>query len=82
MSLALENPASIVLLDDALARRVAQAAGLQVWGTLRVTLEAKRHGLITEVAPVLDRLQTSGMWLSADVRARLLALAGERAERG
>jgi predicted nucleic acid-binding protein len=32
MTLALENPDRIVLLDDALARRVAQAAGLTVLG--------------------------------------------------
>jgi predicted nucleic acid-binding protein len=31
MALALENPGRIVLLDDGLARRVAQAAGLDVW---------------------------------------------------
>lgn len=30
MSLALENPKRVVLLDDALARRIAQAAGLEV----------------------------------------------------
>src|SRR5215211_7145111 len=30
--LALENRARIVLLDDMLARRTAQVAGLQVWG--------------------------------------------------
>ncbi|MCZ7570155.1 MAG: hypothetical protein M5U01_16440 [Ardenticatenaceae bacterium] len=30
MALALENPDHIILLDDALARRVAQAAGLTV----------------------------------------------------
>jgi predicted nucleic acid-binding protein len=41
MALALENPKYVVLLDDMLARRTAQAAGLQVWGTLKVLLEAK-----------------------------------------
>ena len=41
MALALENPRRIVLLDDGLARRIAKAAGLEVWGTLRVLLEAK-----------------------------------------
>jgi predicted nucleic acid-binding protein len=41
MALALENPNRVVLLDDALARRIGQAAGLTVWGTLKVLLEAK-----------------------------------------
>jgi predicted nucleic acid-binding protein len=44
MALALENPERIVLLDDALARRTATAAGLHVWGTLRVLLEARLAG--------------------------------------
>src|SRR5436190_4584243 len=34
MALALENPDRTVLLDDGLARRTAQAAGLTVRGTL------------------------------------------------
>ena len=41
ISLALERPDHIVLLDDALARKMATAAGLNVWGTLRILLEAK-----------------------------------------
>ena len=31
MALALDHPDRVVLLDDALARQVAQAAGLEVW---------------------------------------------------
>ena len=32
MAMALERPDLVVLLDDALARRIAHAAGLEVWG--------------------------------------------------
>lgn len=78
MALALERPEVIVLLDDALARRIAEAAGLPVWGSLRVLLEAKRAGLVQTVAPYVDRLQSSGMWLSEPVRRRILRLAGEQ----
>ena len=77
MALALENPSRVVLLDDLLARRTAQAAGLTVWGTLRVVLEAKSHGLVAEIAPLLDRLSTGGLWMSDDIRRRVLMLAGE-----
>lgn len=77
MALALENPHQIILLDDALARRTAQAAGLQVWGTLRVLIEAKSRGLTEHIAPWIDRLIDAGFWLSEDVRNRALALAGE-----
>ncbi len=78
MALALENPERIVLLDDGLARRIAEAAGLTVWGTLRILLEAKSRGWIERVAPLLDRLVMTGMWISDDVRQRVLALADEK----
>ena len=77
MALALENPSRIVLLDDMLARRTAQAAGLTVWGTLKVLLEAKTHGLTDRIEPLVNRLSDTGMWLSDKVRERILALAGE-----
>jgi len=80
MALALENPERVVLLDDGLARRIAQAAGLEVWGTLRVLLEAKKQGLVKKVAPLVDDLQMAGIWVSADVRQRVLTLAGEESE--
>jgi predicted nucleic acid-binding protein len=77
MALALENPDKVVLLDDLLARRTAQAAGLQVWGTLKVLLEAKSHGVITNVEPFVSKLSDSGMWVSAEIKERILKLAGE-----
>ena len=77
MGLALENPSRVVLLDDQLARRTAQAAGLTVWGTLRVVLEAKDRGLTPKVEPVIDKLRGNGMWISDSVRRRILDLADE-----
>lgn len=77
LALALENPTRIVLLDDARARRVGQAAGLVVWGTLRILLEGKALQLTPTIAPWIDRLAQAGMWLSDDIRARILALANE-----
>jgi len=74
---ALENPQCIVVLDDALARRIATAAGLPVWGTLRVLFEAKSRGLVEDIAPLVTRLIDRGMWISDDVRRRILALADE-----
>jgi predicted nucleic acid-binding protein len=77
MALALENPRCIVLLDDALARRIALAAGLEVWGTLRVLLEAKTQGITGEVGPLITRLEDSGMWISGRIKERILVLANE-----
>ena len=77
MALALENPDRVVLLDDMLARRTAQVAGLQVWGTLKVLLEAKSHGIIEKVEPYVSKLSDSGMWISSEIKERILKLAGE-----
>jgi len=77
MTLALENPDRVVLLDDMLARRTAQVAGLQVWGTLKVLLEAKSHNLVDKLEPYVTKLSDSGMWFSAEVKHRILKLAGE-----
>jgi hypothetical protein len=77
MALALAYPKHIVLLDDGLARKIAKAANLEVWGTLRVLLEAKEAGLTGSIGPLLNRLESSGMWLSKTVKKRVLKLAGE-----
>jgi predicted nucleic acid-binding protein len=64
MALALENPGEVVLLDDALARRIAGAAGLRARGTLSLLLEAKSMGLADAVGPF-------------DLKSRVLAMADE-----
>ena len=80
LALALEHSECVVLLDDRQARRIAQSAGLSVWGTLRVLIEAKSQGLIQRVGAHVDRLEGAGMWMSAAIRRRVLALAGEDAK--
>ena len=77
LTLALEYSDGTVLLDDRQARRIARSAGLNVWGTLGVLLEAKSRGLIERVGAQLDRLEDAGMWMSADIRGRVLGLSGE-----
>lgn len=74
MSLALENPQYVVLLDDMLARRTARAAGLQVWGTLKILLETKSRGFIKKVEPLIN----AGMWITDDVKQRILVLTEEK----
>jgi len=45
----------------------------------RVLLEGKKLGLASELAPLVDNLESAGMWISADIRRRILTLAGEAA---
>lgn len=86
LALALEHSECTVLLDDRQARRIAQSAGLNVWGTLRILIEAKSRGLVHRIVTHVDGLENAGMWMSDAIRRRVLALAGEeesdRAGRG
>lgn len=48
-----------------------------MWGMLKVLLEAKSGGLTTSVGPLVEMLKEKGMWISDDIRQRILVLAGE-----
>jgi hypothetical protein len=77
LMLALELPATVIVLDDALARQVAETLKLKLTGTLGLLLDAKRANLLSEVAPVLDQLQSLRFHLARHTRAAVLKLAGE-----
>jgi len=77
LMLALESREAIVVLDDALARRVAETFGLRLTGTLGLLLDAKRAGLIPAVSPLLDQLQALRFRVAPHTRAAVLKLAGE-----
>lgn len=77
LMLALEASDPIVVLDDALARRLAETLKLRLTGTVGLLLDAKRAGLIESIAPCLDRLQTLRFRLSPRTREAVLRLAGE-----
>ncbi len=77
LALALESSDAIVVLDDQLARQTALTFGLRLTGTLGVLLDAKKRGLINEIAPMLDQLQSLRFRLAPQTRAAVLKLAGE-----
>lgn len=75
--LALESRKAVAVLDDALARRMAETLDLRYTGTLGLLLDAKKAGLIPAVAPLLDRLQSLRFRLAPETRTAALKLAGE-----
>ncbi len=77
LALGLESRDSIVVLDDALARRVAVRLGLRLTGTLGILLDGKRIGIVPAVGPALEKLQALGFRLAGHTRAAVMALAGE-----
>ena len=77
LMLALESSDSIVILDDGLARRFAETLNLRLTGTIGLLLDAKRAGLISAVAPLLDQLQELRFRLASHTRRAALRSAGE-----
>lgn len=77
LTLALEEPGSLVILDDLLARKVAKLQNIRLTGTAGVILKAKQEGHISAVAPLLDRLIQLGFRLSDAVKTSILKLAQE-----
>lgn len=77
LALALEADHPLVVLDDALARRVARRLDLTLTGTLGLLLKAKQAGRIARLEPLLDRLETLNFRLDQATRASVLSLAGE-----
>jgi predicted nucleic acid-binding protein len=78
LALALELSDAVVILDDALARRMAEALGIRLTGTLGILLDAKRAGLIDTIMPWLDQLQVLRFRLHPATRTAVLKLAGEQ----
>ena len=79
LSQALAVQDSGVVLDDLAARRCARVIGLRLTGTVGVVALAKRQGLLTAAAPVLDALVEAGLYVAPSLLRGVLAELGESA---
>ncbi len=77
IALAQELRASLVVIDERLARRHAKRLGLPLTGTLGVLLKAKEQKLIATIAPLLEEIRRGGIRLSQPLIEEALRLAGE-----
>jgi predicted nucleic acid-binding protein len=77
IALGLENPSSLLVFDDSLARRIADLYGLKYTGTLGVLVKAKQSGYLSAVAPIINMLRSKGMWLTDKIISDVLRLSGE-----
>jgi predicted nucleic acid-binding protein len=72
-----EMAADYLLIDDKRGRKVAKINQIRIIGSLGVLLQAKRSGLIPEVAPLLREISASPVFISAELLQTVLDLAGE-----
>jgi len=77
LMLALEMQEAVAILDDALAREIADTLDLRFTGTLGLLLDAKKAGLVPKVRPLLDKLQALRFRLASHTYEAVLQLAGE-----
>jgi uncharacterized protein len=70
--------AEILLTDDRKARAAAASLGIKCAGLLGLLIQAKKTNLIRSVRSMIEVLEDEGgLYLSADVRAEALKIAGE-----
>lgn len=75
--LAVENPNSLVIIDDLLARHIAKINKLKFSGTLGVLLKAKQLGYIKSVSNIVEQLTKKGFRLNDKLKQDILKIAGE-----
>jgi len=80
LTLAMEHPGSLLLIDDLAARELAATNDLLFTGTIGCLVMAKRKGLLPAIAPVLSELRSKArFWISDRLAERVLRDAGESA---
>ena len=78
LSLAIEKNADVVLMDERAGRTTAGSMGLRSIGILGIFIQAKSAGLLLEVSPLLDGLESeAGFWIAPTLRQRVLTIVRE-----
>jgi uncharacterized protein len=77
IALAQSIPESIVLLDDAQARRVAERLNVLRIGTLGILRRAKKSGLVMAVKPYIEELRSQGIYIRQSLIDAVLQDLGE-----
>jgi predicted nucleic acid-binding protein len=68
----LENPDSLLIIDEKKGRRVAQGLNIKIIGTLGIILQAKEKGFINSIADLLIELEKAGFRISHNLQAKIL----------
>ncbi|MFY9346090.1 MAG: DUF3368 domain-containing protein [Planctomycetota bacterium] len=77
LALAKELPASVLVVDDLRARRLALELGLRFTGTLGILDMAKRSGLLGSLRVEMENLRRAGFRIAEPIAAEFLRRSGE-----
>lgn len=78
IALAFESEPSLLVLDDAKARKVADKLHLNYTVTLGLMLRAKQQGIIPAIRPLLEKIQQTNFRFSERIFQELLLIAEEQ----
>jgi predicted nucleic acid-binding protein len=78
LALAANHKSALVIIDDKLARRIAEMQGFRMTGSAGVLLRAKREGLLSELKPIINKLVGLDFRLKPNLIEAILELAGEK----
>lgn len=79
IALAVESSARLLLIDEKKGRRAARRLAVPVTGALGILAKGRKMGDIDSVKEAMVRLRAeAGFFISDEVEARILEVAGER----
>ncbi len=78
LSLAVEQNADAVLMDESAGRLVAAGLGLHCIGILGILIQAKTTGMVAVIAPLIEELHSkAGFWIAPSLKQRVLNIVNE-----
>ncbi|NBC17537.1 MAG: DUF3368 domain-containing protein [Bacteroidetes bacterium] len=78
MALCEQVQADVLLVDDSRARNAAQQRNITVVGSLGLLVRAKEKGVVDRLAPFMDRLRRSDLYISEALIEDVLRQVGEQ----
>ncbi len=77
LALAIEYINPLLIIDDALARRLAHLNNQTTTGTLGILVKSKQKGFIIEIKPLIDNLLKAGFYLKEELQEDILRTVNE-----
>ena len=76
--LAWEKGADFVLIDERKARKIARKIyGIHAVGSIRILVETKHRGLISNVREAIEGMRSAGYWIHDDIMKAAVEQAAE-----
>ena len=77
ITLALENEASLLIIDEKKGRGIAKKLGIKITGILGVMIRAKEIGVINRIKPLIEKLEKVDFRMSERLKNQILERVGE-----